>query len=107
MGERSHLLDPKINLATHVTDIVNVIKWEGLKDIVLVGHSYGGVIISGVADQMHDSIGSIVFLDAFVPETRRQPGRTGLAAGARSDRRAGEEGRDHDEAGAGRGFPGE
>jgi pimeloyl-ACP methyl ester carboxylesterase len=69
LGERSHLLDPKINLATHVTDIVNVIKWEGLKDIVLVGHSYGGVIISGVADQMHDSIGSIVFLDAFVFET--------------------------------------
>ena len=52
LGERSHLLDPKINLATHVTDIVNVIKWEGLKDIVLVGHSYGGMIVSGVAEQM-------------------------------------------------------
>ncbi len=68
LGERSHLMDAKINLATHVTDIVNVIKWEGLKDIVLVGHSYGGVIISGVADQMHDAVGSIVFLDAFIPE---------------------------------------
>src|SRR5437016_8609397 len=51
LGERSHLLDPKINLATHVSDIVNVIKWEGLSDIVLVGHSYGGMIISGVAEQ--------------------------------------------------------
>src|SRR5881275_3189719 len=39
LGERCHLIDPKVNLATHITDIVNVIKWEGLKDIVLVGHS--------------------------------------------------------------------
>ena len=68
LGERSHLLDPKVNLATHVTDIVNVIKWESLNDIVLVGHSYGGMIISGVAERMHEAIGSIVFLDAFVPE---------------------------------------
>ena len=68
LGERSHLLTKDINLATHITDIVNVIKWEDLKDIVLVGHSYGGLIISGVADQMGDKIASIVFLDAFVPE---------------------------------------
>jgi pimeloyl-ACP methyl ester carboxylesterase len=68
LGERSHLLSKDIHLDTHVTDIVNVIKWEGLKDIVLVGHSYGGIIISGVADQQHDKIASIVFLDAFVPE---------------------------------------
>src|SRR5215468_3419613 len=67
LGERSHLLDARINLATHIADIVNVIKWEKLEDIVLVGHSYGGVIISGVAEQMRQSIGSIVFLDAFVP----------------------------------------
>ena len=68
LGERSHLLDPKVNLATHVTDIVNVIKWESLSNIVLVGHSYGGVIISGVAEQVPEAIGSIVYLDAFVPE---------------------------------------
>jgi pimeloyl-ACP methyl ester carboxylesterase len=87
LGERSHLMDAKINLATHVTDIVNVIKWEGLKDIVLVGHSYGGVIISGVADQMHDVLGSIVFLDAFIPEEgdslaarASQPVREAIAA---------------------------
>jgi pimeloyl-ACP methyl ester carboxylesterase len=67
LGERSHLIGGKIDLATHVTDIVNVIKWENLNDVVLVGHSYGGVIISGVAEQMRDAIGSIVFLDAFVP----------------------------------------
>ena len=52
LGERSHLLDAKINLATHITDIVNVIKWESLNDIVLVGHSYGGAVISGVAEQV-------------------------------------------------------
>jgi pimeloyl-ACP methyl ester carboxylesterase len=87
LGERSHLIDAKVNLATHVTDIVNVIKWEGLKDIVLVGHSYGGFIISGVAEQMHDTIGSIVFLDAFVPESgdalsdkASQPVREAIAA---------------------------
>jgi pimeloyl-ACP methyl ester carboxylesterase len=73
VGERCHLIDPKVNLTTHVTDIVNVIKWEGLKDIVLVGHSYGGAVISGVAEQLPDSIGSIVFLDAFVPENGETP----------------------------------
>jgi pimeloyl-ACP methyl ester carboxylesterase len=52
VGERSHLLDAKIRLATHVTDIVNVIKWERLTDIVLVGHSYGGMVITGVAEQV-------------------------------------------------------
>jgi pimeloyl-ACP methyl ester carboxylesterase len=87
LGERSHLLDPKVNLATHITDIVNVIKWENLNDIVLVGHSYGGTIISGVAEQVPESIGSIVFLDAFVPETgdslatkASQPVREAIAA---------------------------
>jgi pimeloyl-ACP methyl ester carboxylesterase len=68
LGERSHLMDAKINLSTHITDIVNVIKWEGLNDIVLVGHSYGGAVVSGVAEQVRDAIASIVFLDAFVPE---------------------------------------
>ena len=68
LGERSHLLDPKVGLATHIADIVNVLKWEDLNDIVLVGHSYGGIIISGVAEQMGPVIGSMVFLDAFVPE---------------------------------------
>jgi pimeloyl-ACP methyl ester carboxylesterase len=69
LGERSHLIGGKIDLATHVTDIVNVMKWENLNGIVLVGHSYGGVVISGVAEQMREAIGSIVFLDAFLPES--------------------------------------
>lgn len=68
LGERSHLLNKNINLTTHVTDIVNVIQYEDLSDIVLVGHSYGGIIISGVAERLADRISSIVFLDAFLPE---------------------------------------
>jgi pimeloyl-ACP methyl ester carboxylesterase len=87
LGERSHLLTKDINLATHVADIVNVIKWESLKDIVLVGHSYGGVVISGVAERAQDKIASIVFLDAFVPESGdsvadkgSQPVREAMAA---------------------------
>ena len=68
LGERSHLLRAGINVSTHVTDVANVLKWEGLSNVVLCGHSYGGLVVSGVAEQMGSAIGSIVFLDAFVPE---------------------------------------
>ncbi len=68
LGERSHLLNTKIGLDTHVTDIVNVIKWEDLKDIVLVGHSYAGCVVAPAAEQLEGRISSIVFLDAFFPE---------------------------------------
>jgi pimeloyl-ACP methyl ester carboxylesterase len=68
LGERSHLLDSKVNLATHVTDVRNVIRWEGLGDIVLVGHSYGGMVITGVAEQIPNAIRSIVFVDADFPQ---------------------------------------
>jgi pimeloyl-ACP methyl ester carboxylesterase len=68
LGERSHLLNKSVNLTTHITDIVNVIQFEDLNNVVLVGHSYGGIIISGVAEQVADRISSIVFLDAFLPE---------------------------------------
>jgi pimeloyl-ACP methyl ester carboxylesterase len=67
VGERAHLLRAGIDLKTHITDIVNVLKWEDLKDVVLCGHSYGGFVISGVAEQAAPLIRSIVFLDAFVP----------------------------------------
>jgi pimeloyl-ACP methyl ester carboxylesterase len=67
LGERSHLLRAGIDLKTHIVDVVNVMKWEGLSDVVLCGHSYGGFVISGVAEQMAPAIRSIVFLDAFVP----------------------------------------
>jgi pimeloyl-ACP methyl ester carboxylesterase len=68
LGERAHLLRAGIDLKTHITDVVNVMKWEGLDDVVLCGHSYGGFVISGVAEQMASVIRSIVFLDAFVPQ---------------------------------------
>jgi len=68
VGERSHLLNDKVNLSTHITDIVNVIKWEQLNNLILVGHSYGGNVITGVTEQVEPAIRSIVFLDAFVPE---------------------------------------
>jgi len=68
LGERSHLMSKDIRLATNVTDVVNHIKWEGLEGVVLCGHSYGGMVVSGVAEQMADKINSIVFLDAFVPQ---------------------------------------
>src|SRR5437660_8462264 len=71
LGERSHLMNRDVDLDMHITDVVNVIKWESLENIggiVLVGHSYGGWVVSGVAEQMLPAISSIVFLDAFVPE---------------------------------------
>ncbi len=68
LGERSHLFAPGIGLDTHITDIVNFLKWEDLSEVVLCGHSYGGMVISGVAEQMQPAIASLVFLDAFVPE---------------------------------------
>jgi pimeloyl-ACP methyl ester carboxylesterase len=68
LGERIHLMSPNINLDTHVADVVNLIKYENLSDIVLVGHSYGGMVITGVADALPDRIKSLVYLDAFVPK---------------------------------------
>jgi len=68
LGERSHLMRAGINVSTHVTDIVNMLKWERLSGVVLCGHSYGGLVVSGVAEQVADKIGSIVFLDAFLPD---------------------------------------
>jgi pimeloyl-ACP methyl ester carboxylesterase len=68
VGERSHLLSPHVNLDTHIDDIVNLIRWEELSDVVLCGHSYGGCVISGVADRVPERIGALVYLDAFILE---------------------------------------
>jgi pimeloyl-ACP methyl ester carboxylesterase len=67
LGERVHLANPNINLSTHIQDIVNVIKFENLHDVILVGHSYGGMVITGVAEQVPDRIAKMIYLDAFVP----------------------------------------
>jgi hypothetical protein len=68
LGERSHLLSKEVVLDTHITDIVNLLKWEDLKDVCLVVHSYGGWPGSGAIEQMLERISSIVWLDAFKPE---------------------------------------
>ena len=67
LGERAHLLDDKIDLDTHIQDILGVLRCEELSDIVLCGHSYGGVVITGVADKASEQIRSLVYLDALVP----------------------------------------
>jgi pimeloyl-ACP methyl ester carboxylesterase len=56
-----------VNLATHIADVVNLIRWEGLTDIVLCGHSYGGMVVTGVADAVPERVRTLVYLDAFVP----------------------------------------
>jgi pimeloyl-ACP methyl ester carboxylesterase len=67
LGERAHLLGPGIDLDTHITDVVAVLHYEDLHDVILVGHSYGGMVITGVADRAHDRVGHLVFLDAATP----------------------------------------
>lgn len=67
LGERVHLSNANINLSTHIEDIVNVIKFENLNNVILVGHSYGGMVISGVAEQVPDHISQLIYLDAMVP----------------------------------------
>ena len=68
LGDRAHLLHPGVNLSLHIADVLGVIRYERLDDFVLVGHSYGGCVISGVAEALPKAIRSIVFLDAFVPD---------------------------------------
>jgi pimeloyl-ACP methyl ester carboxylesterase len=68
LGDRAHLLTKDVNLTTHVSDVVDLVKWEDLKDIVLVGHSSAGFVITEAAEHIGASVASIVYLDAFVPE---------------------------------------
>jgi pimeloyl-ACP methyl ester carboxylesterase len=65
LGERAHLLNPRIDLDTHIDDVVGVLRYEGLADVILVGHSYGGAVITGVADRALSRIRHLVFLDAL------------------------------------------
>jgi pimeloyl-ACP methyl ester carboxylesterase len=68
LGERAHLATPQIDLETHVRDVVGVLEFEDLLDVTLVGHSYGGVVITGVADRVSSRVAQLVYLDAEVPE---------------------------------------
>lgn len=68
LGERSHLVSPQVTLATHITDVVNVLRFEGLEDVILTGHSYGGTVITGVAEQIPERLAHLVYIDAFLPK---------------------------------------
>ena len=68
LGERVHLSTPDVDLGTHIEDVVNTILFEDLHDIILVGHSYGGMVITGVMDRVPERIRHVIFLDAAVPD---------------------------------------
>ncbi|GAA3158692.1 alpha/beta fold hydrolase [Blastococcus jejuensis] len=68
IGERVHLVSPQVGLTTHVTDVVNHVLYEDLHDVVLLGFSYGGMVVSGALEHIGDRVASLVFLDAFVPD---------------------------------------
>lgn len=67
LADRSHLLDPDISLETHVQDIASLIAWEELHNVILCGHSYGGMVVTGAADRVAHKLSALVYLDAFVP----------------------------------------
>ena len=68
LGERSHLLSRDVDLETHIEDVLGLLKWGQLENVTLVGHSYGGMVTTGVADRAPDRVGSLIYLDAFMPE---------------------------------------
>ena len=90
LGERTHLANPAIDLESHIQDILNVINYEDLGDIVLLGHSYGGMVATGVADRARGKIAQLIYLDAFVPRDGQslfdlnQPGRAPMREAAGS-----------------------
>ena len=67
LGERAHLATPSNDLETHIQDVLGVLKFEDLREVVLIGHSYGGMVATGVADPVRDRVARLIYLDAFVP----------------------------------------
>ncbi|MFJ9368955.1 alpha/beta fold hydrolase [Nocardia sp. NPDC101769] len=67
VGDRSHLLSPTTNLDTHIHDVVSVLEFERLDNVILVGHSYAGMVITGVADRIPERVAALVYSDAYVP----------------------------------------
>jgi pimeloyl-ACP methyl ester carboxylesterase len=61
VGERCHLMSPEVNLETHIADVINLIRGEELTDVVLCGHSYGGCVVTGVADRIPEKISAVVW----------------------------------------------
>ena len=67
IGERAHLTSPQVGLTTHITDVVNAVLYEDVRDIVLLGFSYGGFVVTGALEHIGDRVRHLVYLDAFVP----------------------------------------
>jgi pimeloyl-ACP methyl ester carboxylesterase len=80
IGERVHLSGPLVGLSTHIHDVVNPVLYEDLDPIVLVGHSYGGMVVAGAVRHLRDRISDLVFLDAFVPKDGQSVRALGDAA---------------------------
>jgi pimeloyl-ACP methyl ester carboxylesterase len=68
LGERAHLSHADIDLDTHVGDVLNVLAFEDLRHVILIGHSYGGMVATGVADRARDAVDRLIYLDAFAPD---------------------------------------
>lgn len=68
LGDRAHLISPRVNLATHVEDVVAVLRYEDLRDVVLVGHSYAGLVITGAGAREFDRVAQLIYYDAFLPD---------------------------------------
>jgi pimeloyl-ACP methyl ester carboxylesterase len=68
MGDRSHLLRPEIDLETHIADVVTLLEAHDLREVILLGHSYGGMVVTGAADRAAKRVRRLVYFDAFVPE---------------------------------------
>jgi pimeloyl-ACP methyl ester carboxylesterase len=87
LGERVHLASPDVGLDIHISDVVNTILWENLHDVILVGHSYGGMVVTGAADRIPARIRRVVYIDAFLPDSGESV--LGLADGPAFARLAG------------------
>ncbi|HEY4170676.1 MAG TPA: alpha/beta fold hydrolase, partial [Reyranella sp.] len=68
LGERAHLARSDIDLSTHIDDVLSVLEVEDLRDVTLIGHSYGGMVATGVADRAADRLARVIYLDAFAPK---------------------------------------
>lgn len=88
MGEREHLWTPEVGLSTHVQDVLNLIRFERLSRIILVGHSYGGTIMTLVADRIAPTIDALVYVDAIIPEDG-VPGWDGFPEQRKAEMQAG------------------
>jgi pimeloyl-ACP methyl ester carboxylesterase len=73
LGERAHLAHPMVDLETHIQDVLAVVEYEDLSDFILVGHSYGGMVVTGVVDRIPAKVRHLLYLDAFVPADGQSP----------------------------------